>query len=182
MINTSKDTIKIQPIQEEYKQDVVQFDRNSMGYTDRPLNARTQVANRYLDSCTVFHPFVLDDWIIDTTLSNIYIVWNLSFKPKSFDDSVNSGIWLEIPVDWTYLINWYIELQDSDTASLYVAYTRGVTSYKISFNGVSWWISIWQTIPITWTFDLKKWDVIRYEKWISDWFSAWVSITITKLS
>lgn len=152
------------------------------GYTQRPSNARTQTYNRYLDSFTIYNPFVLADWIVDVVESNLNIVGKLAFRPKAFTYSWDSWIGLEIPVDWTYLMNWYIELQESDTASLYVAYLRDWTVYVMWFNWVFWGISIWQLVPVTWTFNLRKWDIIRYEKGISDWFSAWISITVTKLN
>jgi hypothetical protein len=40
----------LQPVQQAIPQQVKTFTRDQMGYTDRPIDARTQTRNRYLDN------------------------------------------------------------------------------------------------------------------------------------
>lgn len=174
MIKNPKDTMKILPIQEEYKQEYKSFDRDSIWYTDRPINARTQTYNRYLDWCKA----VVTQSI--PTFTSTKITWysfNITGNYKF--DSVSDAI--TIPTDWTYNITINYKYAWSTTLdTIYEVLLNGDLLYQTTRN----WTSAWETIQIVWVENFKKWDKIEiYVVKIDSWnLNIDVSSSIIKLS
>lgn len=145
-----------QPIMVEQRQETIGW----VWYTQRPLDARTQTKNRYLDSVYFsWSTNILDDdywYIIPSTKINTN--WNLNRK-----------------IDWnkmicpsysTYIIQWRIEIIPSwwvDAALFGVVIektSKTLTDSPIFTNYVYmvWWLT---TIPFNVVTNLEPWWYIR---------------------
>lgn len=156
MAETNK--IKIQQPQVPVQQVEQKFDRYSMGYTDRPLNAPTQTYWNDLTYCMIIafatctnNVLVDIDWTI-TRMSK----WK--YKPKEWTPVIPSGV-VRIPANWEYMISYQPSLA-SKTYSSNPSYV-----YRIEDN---WWK--------TWS-KTKVWPTGTYSEneriSIVDSFSAW---------
>ena len=147
---------------------------SQIGYTERPLNARTQTNNRYLDSVSFgWVATVTSMWLSYVIFSQDVEVWNY-----------NRNVWnsITIPVQGTYLINW-----DSLVSSAswiwqvrIVIEKNGTTDIKVVYAMAEHWT----TIPISTTYNFVKGDYIRIyiDNSSSDSIDVVVNLTIVKLS
>jgi hypothetical protein len=79
------------------------FDRQSMWYTDRPIDARTQTRNRYLDSVQFGAVKEISVW--DTTKIDDLVDFRTKYSKYKWDWIPD---WIMIPEGWTYLITWRV--------------------------------------------------------------------------
>ena len=146
------------------------------GYSQRPMNARAQTFNRYLDSISInctsstwLNPtFTLESWTIVS-------LWKYNWKQA----------WWKIyfPVEWTYIIDIAIHEWVWNTATelfIGVAYNSAtilwVSSIANSLNPFLWgsWVTTinalrWEYIEVTWWTDAAWWIIL-------------LDITVTKIS
>lgn len=175
-----KDKVKMLDVQAGYETPASTFDRNSIGYTDRPINARTQTYNRYLDSCTIN-----DSWqstgVVDFRTSTKRVVGSLQWNIWYFNNWLLwSWYWVIIPNDWTYIITTSFTI-DAATQWLINAYYFRWTNWTYITGSV--WVAVyWSWDQFSWvaTLNLNKWDII-YNEIDSDW-QVNMELSITKLS
>lgn len=176
MVNTTTATTEKQQVinpQEAIKVEQPVFDRNSMWYTDRPINQRTQVRNTYLDWVVATQS---SQTIDDVTLTDI--IWYTFTKTWNYAFENTDSI--KIPVNWTYIINAVFDWNDALTQWLhYVTINWTQTLIQVWDN-----MSAFQNIFITWVKNLSKWDIIATEVFQESWSSkdVTVELTVTKLS
>lgn len=154
------------------------FDRNSMGYTDRPINQRTQVNNVYLDSADF-------GWDLNmTTMTQSYIasftlwttVWKYPWKTE------NTPWTIYIPTWGTYSILW----------DMFISTAPWIWRIRLAIE-INWWADIKvistnvehkTNTPIILNYNFIKWDFIRIyvDNDSSDSVELNISLNITKIS
>jgi len=173
-MTTEKPELKLQEVQQPMMVEQRQETIGWIGYTQRPINARTQTRNRYLDT-TVFVSDITIPWntlydipsYTKTTLS-----WNLNWR-------LSSSPWkIIIPVSWTYMVQWWLFISKYLWTDPITIYVDGITSY----NNVE--AKRWTTIPILFIKNFNKWDDIYISIDNSDIedIEAVITLNIIKLS
>lgn len=176
MFMSNWNEIVIQPVQVEMNTPSRANEQINTWFTSRPLNARTQTRNQYLDSATFVSSSLLVPWItywyeIPSYTSNT-LSWNLLRK------TTTSPWIIIIPVTWTYLIQWWLFVSQylwTSPISIYV-------DWIISYTNVA--ISAWYTVPIMVVHNLIRWDEI-YIYIENTWpysIDAILNLSIIKLS
>ncbi len=171
LMNTIITEIPLQATQIPIVVDEQQFNRQSMWYTDRPIDARTQTRNRYLDSVKLTKKqTVASGAFYNPTRTKTTLSWNLSWE-----------------LDWMYVIvpeNWTYQIQTD------VFIERNLWVWYLEIYPASWPITREtvinknRNIQITDTKNLRKWDKLNV--WIWNFSDTEVdfefTLTITKLS
>ena len=124
-----------------------------IGRTERPLNARTQTNNVYLDSVYAYASGTLPD---NSSTAITWWTYNITWK-YPFD---KNSSWIEIPKAWTYMVI---------VTAIFEAYELGSRKSDIRVNGTP--IQRFYTEPIalsavasthyiTTIYNLVEWDVL----------------------
>ena len=152
-----------------------------MGYTDRPINQRTQVMNTYLDGSTYDAQKSIasteSEFLVDSaTYTNIWtynFVWNTAEK------------WFLIPTDWTYTITltsivwWFV----TPTSWMVVIYIESEyydsKPVVIPREACDWDGNSWAT-----TAKFYKWEYVKFfaKNTTDQTLTVRVIATITKIS
>jgi hypothetical protein len=168
---------KYQETQKQVEQSYKQFDRNSIWYSDRPISARTQVANRYLDWVVAYNASIE---IPDSTQTNI--TWYTYTKTGRYDFNAWNTDRIIIPQDWTYQVIANFRWLDTMTIWWMVYWIT------LNWNDLYWWspasTSSFETIQYVWIENLTRWDYIQANVFQTEWWSKdiTVKISVVKLS
>ncbi len=146
------------------------------GYTQRPANARTQVYNRYLDSCTIKVDNINYTSTVQVQDTNLITVWKLARRTAEYTTGKRA---LFIPVAWTYLITWYM------SNDVNYAYGWYMQKNNATFIWNRDWPAPWNTQilqPVSTIMNFEKWDFFNVETWSHSTNTVDIRITLTKLS
>lgn len=149
---------KLQEVQQSIKVEERQETIGWIGYTQRPINARTQTRNMYLDSIK----WESDQQIPVPSWSWEWadVEWYTYTKIGNYDFTRWNTDRIVIPSTWTYMIIARFIIND-----LY--WDLGLTNYKITKNGnyllADWRLAMtsFESLNITWIENLSKWDIIK---------------------
>jgi len=170
---TKTDKVELQKVQQPVEFKKLVFDYQSMWYTNRALNARSQTYNRYLDNVVVYWianvPWI---WATDdfTPTSNSTDIPMTTIFNKTGDLKWEiDGDWgILIPEDWTYLITiehvflMYPTISDWDVKAAYWLYPI----IPLLYETTSWFSSLdsrlfftrQATTSFSFTASASKWD------------------------
>lgn len=157
MMANTQDT-KLQDAQTPIVFEQVQEKIDQIGYTHRPLNARTQTNNVYLDS--VF----AQDTDRAITSASLTTVPSYNYYSKIWNywrDKVNWQV--TIPVDWTYNVSFYAAFEANALWLRLVILNVNWNPVDLA-NYVSDWItSVASYLHVSQPYNLKKWDIITIQ-------------------
>ena len=175
-----KKDIKLQSVQTTIDRKPVSFDRQSMWYTDRPINAKTQTYNRYLDTAEID-----TDWVLITSWGDalVTVIW---YENKTGNPQINIvSWWFEIPSNGTYMIQGWVWIDTTATTvltTLELDVEKNWVAIYDSYVIAAWLFSI---IYINSVFNFKKWDLIQF-RWYNtdtnDLLFIWKWLSLIKLS
>ena len=158
-------------VQQEIKTPISQI-----GRTERPLNARTQTNNRYLDSVVAYKSQEITLWDEYITWRTFTKTWNLMF------DSVPDGI--VIPKSWTYMILLTVSREENNSWDRYIEILKNTEFYKSVFNTVAATDALLYKQDTTIIDNFTKWDYLEVrvlQSWAAT-LNAWVRFQVVKLS
>ena len=141
-----------------------------IGKTERPISARAQVQDRYLDTIQWYTTQIISD-SVQNNIIDLTIYWTGTLKP-------DWTTWMIIWATWTYMIQVSLNID---------AYwwSQHITLEIYNIDTRIWVKS--QTVPTIWdtdmdynkTFNLNKWDIINYVVSQDSWWDATINITAT---
>lgn len=173
----NKPKIELQPVQQAVYQQTKPFTRDSMWYTNRPIDQRTQVRNVYLDSVKLNSSFFVEAMsLFDLSDASLSVLsWNLYRKKETNPMKVYFPTW------WTYHINWRVFISQHLWVWLLNTFVQINSSLWEVFSSMAYKGT---TIPINRIVNVKKWDYINiYFDAESDEDIEWsIQISIIKLS
>ncbi len=141
-------------------------------YTQRPINARTQTYNRYLDSV-----IAIDSTRAIATSSLTTIPWYVYTVTGKYNRAKTTWQVL-IPTDWTYQLNviWFFAADATATGIRFIVINLNWSPLEIKY--VLPIASVTMLIDITEIFNLNKNDYITVDVYQSSW---WPLNVTTKL-
>ena len=158
-------------VQQEIKTPISQI-----GHTERPLNARTQINNKYLDSVMAYKSQEITLWDEYITWRAFTKTWNLMF------DSVPDGI--VIPKSWTYMILLTVSREGNNSWDRYIEMFKNTEFYESVINTVAVTDTLSYKQDMTIIDNFTKWDYleVRVLQSRAATLNAWVRFQVVKLS
>lgn len=172
------DKTKYQVVQKPVPVEQKVFDRDSVWRTDRPINARTQVNNRYLDwvvasvdtiSIQDITPTTIDWYSYTVTGKYDFVAWNTDR--------------IVIPQDWTYQIIVNFEWLSIMTI-WWCIYSVNLNWSYLYWSAPAAAPSAFTTIQFVWVENLSRWDYLQTQVTQFEWSNKniKVKISLIKLS
>ena len=161
--------------------------RNDFGYGDRPLRFKSQIRDRYLDTCAVWAYKSItgvavwaDPFTISLPFSATAVNLPLTITGK-LNRTIDSNGYIVIPKDWTYIISWFTQFLNNSNTTVAWIFTR--ISYKLA-DLVTTWVLYHtsnyrllsnDTVGFTYTTNLNRWDRFLMYSWHA---VTWVAIDV----
>jgi hypothetical protein len=172
----------LQQVQSWIQQHATVYSWQSIGRVERPISARSQVQDRYLDTInvnTVITTNIASMWNDILDIESVdYIKWNIKW---------NISWWnLVVPVWWTYNIQTTVYVD-----SVWSFNTTKNIGMQILINWVSKYVSVnliagsVTTVNLQYIVNLNKWDTIWLKAYNNDLYShifLTIHFNIIKLS
>lgn len=200
-MSKEENKIELQQMQQPMQIQTPVFDRQSIWYTNRPIDWRTQTRNRYLDYTAVSWLANIEGKAVWSAIDfNILPLDTVLEKTGNLKFNFTASWWLEIPVDWSYImsfINVFLIVSNTSwkTASDIIAqYWLSSLIPSVTFAEYEWWprsplyydaLPFYSDVAVrNVTFNIKatKWTVIyvcadHRWNWVTFPVNWWIYIT-----